>query len=60
MALAQLPVDPNVVEVVARADSDGLTHGFVNACRDHGMRFSIGYDLTEPVRSACLTIPERA
>ncbi len=32
MALAQLPVDPKNVEVVARADSAGLTHGFINAC----------------------------
>ena len=59
MALAQLPIDPNVVEVVARADSAGLTHGFVNACRESGVRFSIGYDLTEPVRAACLSVGER-
>ena len=59
LALAQLPVDPRVVEVVARADSAGLTHGFVNACRESGVRFSIGYDLTEPVRTACLSIPKR-
>lgn len=59
LALAQLPIDPTEVEVVARADSAGLTHGFVNACRHSGVRFSIGYDLTEPVRSACLTVPAR-
>jgi hypothetical protein len=34
MALAQLPVDPEVVEIVARADSAALTHGFIDACRD--------------------------
>ncbi len=60
LALAQLPVDPTEVEVVARADSAGLTHGFVNACRQSGVRFSIGYDLTEAVRTACLTVPARA
>jgi len=59
MALAQLPVDPEQVEVVARADSAALTHGFVDACRDAQVRFSIGHDLTEPIRTACLAIPTR-
>jgi hypothetical protein len=58
-ALHQLPVDPKVVEVIARADSGALTHGFVDACRDHNVRFSIGFDLTEPVRIACLSVPAR-
>jgi hypothetical protein len=59
MALAQLPVDPEVVEVVARADSAALTHGFIDACRDAHVRFSVGFDLTEPVRTACLSVPAR-
>lgn len=59
MALAQLPVDPETVEVVARADSAALTHGFVDACRDAHVRFSVGFDLTEPVRAACLSVPKR-
>jgi hypothetical protein len=58
-ALAQLPVDPKVVEVVARADSAALTHGFVDACRAAGVRYSVGHDLTAPVREACLAVPER-
>lgn len=58
-ALEQLPVDPHEVEVVARADSGGLSHGFVDACRDRGVRFAIGYDLTETVRAAVLAIPKR-
>lgn len=56
--LVQLPIDPNVVEVIARADSGALTHGFVDACRQANVRFSIGFDLTEPVRSACLSVPK--
>jgi hypothetical protein len=60
MALAQLRVDPEVVEVVARADSAGLTHGFIDACVAANVAFSVGHDLTEPVRSACLSIPEGA
>ncbi len=58
-ALEQLPVDPHKVEVVARADSGGLSHGFVDACRERGVRFAIGYDLTETVRSAVLAVPKR-
>ncbi len=59
LALAQLPVDPSTAEVVARADSAALTHGFIDACRAAGVRFSVGHDLTEPIRSACLTVPKR-
>ncbi len=58
-ALEQLPVDPHGVEVVARADSGALSHGFVDACRDRGVRFAIGYDLTETVRAAVLAVPKR-
>lgn len=59
LALTQLPVHPATAEVVARADSAALTHGFVDACRDAGVRFSIGHDLTEPIRNACLGVPRR-
>ncbi len=52
-------MDPTAVEVVARADSAALTHGFVNACRAAQVRFSIGHDLTEPIRNACLATPVR-
>jgi Transposase DDE domain group 1 len=58
MALAQLPVDPAEVEVIARADSAALTHGFIDACRAARVRFSVGHDLTEPIRAACLAVPE--
>jgi hypothetical protein len=58
-ALAQLPVDPHGVEVVARADSAALTHGFVDACRARNVRFAIGHDLIEKVRNACLAVPPR-
>jgi hypothetical protein len=57
MALAQLPVDPEAVEVIARADSAALTHGFVDTCRSAHVLFSIGFDLTEAVRTACLAVP---
>ena len=60
MALAQLPVNPADVEVVARADSAGLTHGFIDACVNAHVHFSVGHDLTEAVRTACLAIPHQA
>lgn len=56
-ALGQLPVDPETVEVVARADSAALTHGFVEACRARNVRFAIGHDLIEKMRNACLAVP---
>lgn len=58
-ALAQLPVDPEVVKIVARADSAALTHGFIDACRAAHVRFSVGHDLIETVRRACLLVPAR-
>ena len=58
-ALVQLPVDPHEREVIARTDSAGLSHGFINACRAHRVRFAVGHDLTEPIRTACLSIPKR-
>jgi len=56
-ALVQLPVDPHEQQVIARTDSAALTHGFIDACRARGVRFAVGHDLTEPVRTACLSVP---
>ncbi len=44
-------------EILVRADTAGATHGLVDYCREARMRFSIGYELTEKVRGAILTIP---
>jgi Transposase DDE domain group 1 len=66
LALAQLPVAPkgidpdNGVAMLARADSAGATHAFVNALRKYGIEFSVGYDITSSVRMAILELPERA
>ena len=46
--------------MIARADSAGLTHGNIDACVSAGVKFTVGHDLTEPVRTACLAIPPRA
>jgi CheY-like chemotaxis protein len=59
--LEQLP--QTVVEtetIVLRTDSAGQTHELLDFCREGQIRFSVGYDLTEPVRRAILALPETA
>jgi hypothetical protein len=63
VALAQLPPlpkDEKLVPMLARADSAGATHGFLDALCERGIRFSVGFDLTEPVREAVLAMPADA
>jgi Transposase DDE domain group 1 len=60
-ALAQIPAGYiETLEILVRADSAGATHGLVDYCREGNIRFSVGYELTEPVRAAILQIPEDA
>ncbi|HEX4621981.1 MAG TPA: IS1380 family transposase, partial [Myxococcaceae bacterium] len=59
-ALEQLPDPAWGMEILARADSGGATHDFVNVLRELQIRFSCGFDLTEPVREAILATPESA
>jgi hypothetical protein len=50
MALGQIPAEyVEALESLVRADSAGATHGLVDCCREARMRFSVGYELTEPV-----------
>ena len=61
LALAQIPAEQiQTLEILVRADTAGATHGLIDYCRDARMRFSVGYELTEKVRVAILTIPEKA
>jgi hypothetical protein len=61
LALAQIPAKYiEGIEILVRADSAGATHGLVDYCREGNMRFSVGYELTEPVREAVLKIPADA
>jgi hypothetical protein len=58
-AIGQIPAEyAGSLEILVRADSAGATHGLIDYCRDGSMRFSVGYELTVPVRSAILEIPE--
>ncbi len=60
-ALAQIPPEHvEGIEILVRADSAGATHGLTDYCREQRMRFSVGYELTQPVRSAILEVPEDA
>ena len=60
-ALEQIPAEHiETIEIVLRTDSAGACHELLDFCRDGGIRFSVGYDLTETVRAAILEIPEHA
>jgi DDE family transposase len=60
-ALEQIPTEQiEQIEILVRADSAGATHGLVGYCREANLRFSVGYELIEPVRAAILEIPADA
>ena len=60
-ALAQLPKRVAAREqILMRADSAGATHELLDFCRDGRLRFSVGFDLTEPIRAAILQLGEDA
>jgi hypothetical protein len=60
-ALEQVPEDViETIEILVRADSAGATHEVMDFCREHRLRFSVGFELTEQVRAAIITIPETA
>ena len=46
--------------MLLRVDSAGATHELIEWCREARIGFSVGYDLTESVRSAILKLPEDA
>jgi len=58
-ALDQLPRETAEAErIVMRCDSAGATHELLDFCRDGRVGFSVGFDLTEPVRQAILALDE--
>jgi len=59
-AVEQLPEQARGRGLLVRADSGGATHAFLDHVVSRGFRFSVGFDLTEPVREAVLDVPERA
>jgi DDE family transposase len=60
-ALGQLPVEvAERADILLRADSAGATHDLLDWAREGRIRFAVGFDLTEPVREAILSLPESA
>ena len=59
-ALAQLPESAAGPGTLVRCDSGGATHAFLSAVVTRGLSFSVGFDLTEGVREACLAVGEGA
>lgn len=60
LALEQLPAGIDPRSVLVRCDSGGATHLLTDTVSDLGLCFSVGFDLTEPIRSAILALPEEA
>lgn len=60
-SLAQIPAEHvENLEILIRADTAGATHGTADHCHRCDLRFSFGYELTEPVRAAILHTPADA
>ena len=60
LALEQLSEKAAGPGLLVRADSGGATHAFLDHVVERGFGFSVGFDLTEPVRQAILAVPEQA
>lgn len=60
-AIQQIPVEHiATVEILLRVDSAGACHELLDWCRDARIGYSVGYDLTEPVRAAIAEIADDA
>jgi hypothetical protein len=57
-ALAQLPVTPDDQNMLVRTDTAGATHGFIDGCRQRGVRFSVGLPIDGAVRDAFMLVQE--
>jgi hypothetical protein len=61
LALAQLPHAARETQpILVRTDSAGATHAFLDHLRALGLRFSVGFDLDQRVRTAILDLPADA
>lgn len=60
-ALEQIPAEHiATIDIVLRVDSAGACHDLLDWARGAKIAFSVGYDLTEPVRDAIEQIPADA
>ena len=46
-------------EVIARTDSAGASHGFVDACRERGVRFVVGHRLSAELARLVVDLPQK-
>jgi hypothetical protein len=61
LAVEQIPAaQRDTIEILVRTDSAGATHALLDYCVEENLRFSVGYELTEPVRNAILKLPADA
>ena len=58
--LEQLPPSAMDGEIILRGDSAALAHAVVDFCREGGIRFSVGHELSPPVREAIAEVSDEA
>jgi DDE family transposase len=58
-ALAQLPIDPSTVEVIARTDAAGCSHRFTEACVERNVRFVVGHKLSAELAAVVTQMPKK-
>ena len=59
-ALEQIPAErAPEIDVLLRVDSAGAVHELLEWAREGDVRFSVGFDLSEPVREAIVRIPDQ-
>lgn len=59
-ALEQLPPEALEGEILVRGDSAACVHAVADFCREGGIRFSVGHDISAPVREAIAAVPDGA
>jgi hypothetical protein len=58
-AIAQIPTAHiENIDLLLRVDTAGATHKLLAWAREHRVRYTVGYDLTEAVRAAILDTPD--
>ena len=59
-AINQIPEEHiRSIEILLRADSAGACHDLLDWCREAQIHFSVGYELSEAVRTQILQIPDQ-
>ena len=58
-SLAQLPIDPAEAEVIARTDAAGMTHKYLDACRERHVRFISGHELSADIAAVLISLPQQ-